>query len=141
MKYENRDLDLAVAVEVFKSNVKELHQKAGWCIDYEAVKPECNRPILAMDMVDGYELKRYSDDHNYAFEVVAEISKWTEAPKFELRTFIDGPGAIATFDLRGTASVMVTALGNSVPEAICKAAVETAKRLMALRIEAKNSDE
>lgn len=72
---ELRLLDVKIARKVFGLKIDELHQKHGWVVDYRAdIGQEqhelVNEPIYAMDMVDGYRLKRFSTRIEYAMELI-----------------------------------------------------------------------
>lgn len=70
-----RALDVLIAEKVFGAKVEYLDQKAGWRIDYRADQAGCNDPIVSDFGVEGYRLKRYSDDIKAVWEVVLQLKE------------------------------------------------------------------
>lgn len=147
-----RELDILVAEKIFGAKVKKLDQKGGWRIDYVADLNECNDPIVAMDMIDGYRLKRYSSDVLATQEVIKKLvasgycvdlsfstkdRKWLKppyegAPSKEWRLEKDDDNnqcTIYKYDIGfETWIVWRQSFGKSMAHTICLAALETLEK-------------
>lgn len=66
----NREIDVLIAEKVFGTKIMHLNHKSGWCVDYVADKNECNDTIVSDVGIEGYKLKRYSEDIKAAWELV-----------------------------------------------------------------------
>lgn len=66
----NREIDVTVAEKIYKTKVITKNQPWGHRIDYVAMDQNANDPIIVMDMVDGYILKKFSKNLNDAMDVV-----------------------------------------------------------------------
>ena len=111
-----RELDVIIAKKIFKVDVEHVNQQNGWRIDYRANDNVANDPILAMDMVDGYRLKRYSTDLKAAWEVVEKLGQKGTQWRFSNKAFSNKYWWAYTED--------AVAQGNTLQEAICLAALK-----------------
>ena len=71
----SREIDVLIVEKVFKSQVAFLNQKAGWRIDYRAMDNQFNDPIDCMGMIDGWRLRRYSQDLNASCAVINRLQQ------------------------------------------------------------------
>lgn len=115
----NREIDCAIAEKLFGAKVTFLNQKSGWLIDYVADLDECNDGVYAMDMLDGYRLKYYSDDIRSAWEVVNKFDRFVltkmDMPEhyYAKITFYFGMGSFEEYEAKAETAAI----------AICKVAL------------------
>lgn len=124
----NREIDVLIAEKVFGAKVEFLDQKHGWRIDYTTDKEECNDPIRTDYGNDGYRLKNYSTNLAFAWEVVDYFDKNGGAITYSsMKNGGRGHFLILSYLENSSSSRLdyVSVIGDSVPQAICKAALLT----------------
>lgn len=112
-----RKLDILIAKEIFGTEVIHLNQRGGHRIDYVAANNEYNNPIISMDMVDGWRLKRYSTNIEDAWEIVEKLGKQGVQWRFSNKAFSNTYWWAYTEDVMGVQ-------GETIMHAICLAALQ-----------------
>jgi hypothetical protein len=83
----NRELDIQIAEKIYKTVVHKKHQVWGHRIDYVAADQEANDPIISMEMIDGYQLKKFSTNIEDAWKAAQKLNVGPEGELF--RVIID----------------------------------------------------
>ncbi len=116
----NRELDREIAEKIFSCKVKYSENGEVTC-DCTATYP---RPHNA----SGWDIKYYSSDISAAWEIITELSK--KYFLIQTRTYNkQSEQSMCLILPKAGVDLWITATGNSIPEAICKAALKTIDKL------------